>query len=78
VKVDTGQRERSQFPRGVSGLLTLVVMGILLAAIPLLARASASGAGADCKDGAISAIGPLDAQGRGQTTPEARCIERPR
>jgi hypothetical protein len=78
VKVDTGQRERSQFPRGVSGLLTLVVMAILLAAIPLLARASASGAVADCNDGAISAIGPIDAQGSGQTAPEVRCIEPPR
>jgi hypothetical protein len=49
---------------------------VLIASILLLGSASAGGAErTDCTVGAISAIGPVDADGRGDTTPDFRCIE---
>jgi hypothetical protein len=58
-------------------LLSIVVTAVVAAAL-LLAQAQAadSGAvsGADCPHGAISAIGPVDLQGRGDTEPDVRCV----
>lgn len=54
----------------------LLVLAAVLSAGLLLAQASASApAGPDCAFGAISALGPVDAQGNGDTTPDVSCIE---
>jgi hypothetical protein len=45
------------------------------AAMLLLGQASASDSGPQCQYGAISAMGPVDAAGHGDTTPDVRCIE---
>ena len=55
--------------------MALAFVVIVLAAIPLFAQASGSEPPANCRYGAISAIGPVDAQGRGQTVPDVRCLE---
>ena len=55
--------------------LLLGLVAALLASVLLFAQASASGSGGDCPQGAISAIGPVDAQGRGDTTPDVSCLE---
>lgn len=54
--------------------LVLVLVAAVLASLVLLAQASAGEPGADCPHGAISAIGPVDADGRGHAVPEASCI----
>ena len=54
--------------------LLLGIVAALLASVLLFAQASASGSGGDCPNGAISAIGPVDAQGRGDTTPDVSCL----
>jgi hypothetical protein len=41
----------------------------------LLGQASASDSEPQCRYGAISAMGPVDAAGNGVTTPDVRCIE---
>jgi hypothetical protein len=43
--------------------------------VVLLAQAAASESGRDCAEGAISAIGPVDVRGRGDSLPEVACIE---
>lgn len=48
---------------------------VALASVILFAQTAASGPHLDCQHGAISAIGPVDAQGRGDTTPDVRCLE---
>jgi hypothetical protein len=45
-----------------------------LASLFLFAQAAASGPQPECVHGAISAIGPVDAQGRGDTTPDVACL----
>lgn len=70
-----GRERRRQRPR----LLWLLAVGLLatvLVSVLLLAQASASRtpSPADCPQGAISAIGPVDAKGRGDTIPDVRCI----
>jgi hypothetical protein len=54
--------------------LVLGLVAALLASVMLFAQASASGSGVDCPHGAISAVGPVDAQGRGDTTPDVSCL----
>lgn len=56
-------------------LLALLFLALLLAFALLVSRTSASGSPRDCEHGEISAIGPVDEQGRGQTTPEVVCLE---
>ncbi len=46
-----------------------------LASVVLFAQTAASGSHTQCQYGGISAIGPVDAQGRGDTTPDIRCLE---
>ena len=56
-------------------MLRLVAIAIVAS---LLLVGSASAGGVDptaCQYGAISAIGPVDAQGNGDTTPDVRCLE---
>ena len=48
---------------------------LAVAAALLLGQASASDAGPQCQYGAISALGPVDESGAGDTTPDVRCIE---
>ena len=48
---------------------------LALAAALLLAQASASDSAPQCQFGAISALGPVDENGQGDTTPDVRCIE---
>jgi hypothetical protein len=50
-------------------------LALLLAFVLLVSRTTASGSPRDCEHGEISAIGPVDEQGRGQTTPEVLCLE---
>jgi hypothetical protein len=57
------------------GRFTLVAAAAAIAASLLLAPASASDPGTTCEFGAISALGPVDAEGNGDTTPDVRCIE---
>ena len=57
------------------GRFTLVATAAAIAATLLLAPASASQSGPTCEFGAISALGPVDAQGNGDTTPDVRCLE---
>ena len=57
------------------GRFTLVATAAAIAATLLLAPASASDSGPICEFGAISALGPVDAQGNGDTTPDVRCLE---
>ena len=47
----------------------------VLASVVLFAQTAASRPHTECQHGAISAIGPVDAQGRGDTTPDVRCLE---
>jgi hypothetical protein len=53
----------------------LVLVAAVLASLVLLAQASAGEAGAECRYGAISAIGPVEADGRGHAVPETICLE---
>ena len=55
--------------------LVLVLVAAVLASLVLLTQASAGEPGADCRHGAISAIGPVDANGRGDANPETSCLE---
>ena len=57
------------------GRFTLVAAAAAIAVSLLLAPASASDSGPTCEFGAISALGPVDAQGNGDATPDVRCIE---
>jgi hypothetical protein len=60
-------------------VVLLVLVAAVLGAAVLLAQASASQSGADpvadCPHGAISAIGPVDVAGRGDTVPDVACID---
>jgi len=56
-------------------LLRLLAVAVL-ASVLLLGSASAYQVTPEtCAVGAISAIGPVDAEGNGDTTPDVRCIE---
>ena len=57
------------------GRFTLVAAATAIGVSLLLAPASASDSGPTCQFGAISALGPVDAQGNGDTTPDVSCIE---
>ena len=61
----------------MAGSRGLFVFAAVLAAVAtlLLAQASASDSEPRCEFGAISALGPVDEQGHGDTTPDVRCIE---
>lgn len=67
-------RERRR-PRVERWLLALLFLALLLAFAVLISRTSASGSPRDCEHGEISAIGPVDEQGRGQTIPQILCLE---
>ena len=69
-------RRRRRRPAARLLVLALALVAALLASVVLLAQATASESGADCPEGAISAIGPVDARGRGDSLPEVVCIER--
>ncbi len=72
--LEGGRRRRKRLPRGSTWLLVLALAMILATAV-FLAQASASEPGVDCQHGAISAIGPVDAQGRGDMVPDVGCLE---
>lgn len=56
-------------------LLRLIAFAVL-ALVLVSGPASAFEAPTEpCRYGAISAIGPVDAQGTGDTTPDVRCLE---
>lgn len=54
----------------------LRLVGVLIgASVLLLSPASARPVEPEsCQYGAISAVGPVDAQGRGDTTPDVACL----
>lgn len=57
-------------------MLPRLLVLALLASILVLAPAAASpDPPQTCVHGAISAIGPVDAQGNGDATPDVRCFE---
>ena len=61
---------------GSRGLFVLAaVLAVATTLLLTQATASDSGPGPACELGAISAMGPIDEQGRGDTTPDVRCIE---
>ena len=66
-------------PSATALVLMLTLVAAVLGAALLLAQASASDSGADpvadCPHGAISAIGPVDDAGRGDTVPDVACID---
>ena len=47
----------------------------MLSSVLLFAQTASSGSHVECRYGGISAIGPVDAQGNGDTTPDVRCLE---
>ena len=53
----------------------LALAGAMLASVVLFAQPAAPGPHVDCRYGGISAIGPVDEQGRGDTTPDVLCLE---
>jgi hypothetical protein len=56
-------------------LLRLLALAVLVSVL-MLGPASASPVAPEtCALGAISALGPVDAEGNGDTTPDVRCIE---
>lgn len=56
-------------------MLRLIVLA-LLASFLLLGPAAASGVEPEnCPYGAISALGPVDAEGRGDTEADVACVE---
>jgi hypothetical protein len=56
-------------------LLRLLAIAVL-ASVLTLGQASASDVAPErCAHGAISAIGPVDAEGNGHSTPDVRCLE---
>jgi hypothetical protein len=62
-----GQRERM--------LLRLLAIGVLAAILAIGSAAASDVQPESCAYGAISAIGPVDAAGEGDTTPDVRCLE---
>ena len=74
VRSDVAVQESISKPgrRPVLWLLAFVLV-VTLAWVVFAAQAG-SGAVPACQFGAISAIGPVDANGNGDTTPEARCL----
>jgi hypothetical protein len=73
--LEPGRARRRRRRGPAAWLLVLAVVAAVLAFVVLLAQAAASESGQDCPDGAISAIGPVDARGRGDSLPEVACIE---
>jgi hypothetical protein len=62
--------------RRIGERYALALAAATLASVLLFAQTAASGTTVpDCRHGAISAVGPVDEQGNGQTTPEVRCID---
>jgi hypothetical protein len=57
------------------GVLALALAAAIIGSLLVFAQASSSQSGLDCPVGAISAIGPVDEQGQGDTTPDVRCID---
>jgi hypothetical protein len=53
----------------------LLLLALLVAVALLVSLARASGSQQECEHGEISAIGPVDEQGRGHTTPDVHCLE---
>jgi hypothetical protein len=60
---------------GSSRGLFAFAAALAVAAALLLAQASASVSSPECQYGAISALGPVDESGAGDTTPDVHCIE---
>jgi hypothetical protein len=67
-------RRNERTPRSSSVALLLLALAIVVSLL-LLGPASAGYVeGEDCPVGAISAIGPVDAQGNGETVPAVACV----
>ena len=58
------------------GLFAWLLAVAIVVALTCVAFAAQAGSGPDaaCEFGAISAIGPVDQNGNGDTTPEIRCL----
>ena len=55
-------------------MLRLVAIAIVTSLLLLSSASAGQVDPAACQYGAISAIGPVDAQGNGDTTPDVACI----
>jgi hypothetical protein len=74
MEIHPAGRRWTRRGRAVSLLLPLVGLTIVIALL-LLAPASAGQVEPEhCPYGAISAIGPVDAEGNGDTTPDVACM----
>jgi len=73
--LEPGRARRRRRHRPAAWLLLLALVAAALASVVLLAQAAASESKRDCAEGAISAIGPVDVRGRGDSLPEVACIE---
>jgi hypothetical protein len=73
--LEPGRSRRRRLRRPTRWLLAFALIAALLASVAFFAQGSASGSVADCPYGGISAIGPVDEQGNGDTTPDVRCLE---
>jgi len=68
-------RRPSRSGRLASSLALRLLGVVIVVSLLLLAPASAGQVEAEhCTYGAISAIGPVDAEGNGDTTPDVACI----
>jgi hypothetical protein len=56
-------------------LLRLLALGVIVSVLAIGQATASAVAPEQCTVGAISALGPVDADGNGDTTADVRCIE---
>lgn len=56
-------------------LLRLLAIAVLASVLAIGQASAFAEPQESCSYGAISALGPVDAAGNGDTTPDARCLE---
>jgi hypothetical protein len=56
-------------------LLRLFAVAVLAAILAIGSASASDVAPESCPYGAISAMGPVDAEGNGDSTPDARCLD---
>lgn len=60
--------------RVASSAARFLVVAIVVALLMLAPASAGQVEGDQCTDGAISALGPVDAEGNGDTMPEVACM----
>ena len=56
-------------------LLRLLAIAVLASVLAIGPASASDETSETCAYGAISAVGPVDAAGNGDTTPDVRCLE---